>query len=1040
MATALAPQKRELKAGANAAVPRIDLLGLKDAGAGRFLCVATPDGTSLSSPTDSAGLVAAAPAAAERGAVAGRRSLPVPGAGSALSAAVSGSASARAHATPRSSIGGGSSCATPARGDRATQAPGDIQLAIRVRAGSGPQLCATADEESAIVRLNPSLVCRTQMYETSFGCDEAFGPESSQATVFERAAAPICDAVLQGYNGAVIAYGQTGSGKTYTMVGGGAPSATGSEEGMAPRAIRRVFAHLAAGNGGWRVQVSALEVYNERVRDLLAGAGNHAATNLDVHEVMGERSENGGAASFRCPGATHRDVTRPEEAMAALLQGMERRETGRTDMNHKSSRSHLVFSLTITQLVSDTPGGKLRSRLHLVDLAGSERLKRTMSHEFAGRYPVCQASRDPSSKAQLTGQQKRETAEINKSLLQLALVIQRLSASAQSGTRQYIPYRDAVLTRLLAESFGGNSRTCLIITCSPSVENREETRSSLEFGRRAKLVKNVPRVNLEVEAVPAEAEQSFELERSALLAERSEMEERHSREEHQLREEAAGARARQEELQRRAMDLERDHSILQEEALAERRAREALEQRNAELEAELLKLRNALQAADALAEREKRLREAAEAAAEQEKRLREAAETSVEPEKRLREAAEASAEREKRLREAKASSLWRGVSGRLLRCEQERAALWGFRARSEHAEKMHRGCEVRSQQQLAEQERLAQAAQERSSLEREALQRRISELESRAAQAEAKVAATAAAVAAAAPDGGAGAALERLELCELERLQQMQLSMQDLNLQKIFADMQTAVSHLDDERAPEDRAALAELAAKLEAMTPSPCRRRFAPVGTASFDVDDEEEEPEPAPVLATSSAQASELEVAWDVCPAVAVAGLQDAMDWLKGEDYFEVDDASPDGSAVAPALLRFDGALPTVLPAAAASADAASDPATSETADPQETATLAAEGSGSGSATPPPRSRNTSGPGTPEEHVGPDGELRPILERRRRLSERNLHAATVRFDMALGDSDDEGCDHPRVLSAEAEDAATVDAEPAVEAEVLAQ
>merc|ERR1719502_1786702 len=106
-------------------------------------------------------------------------------------------------------------------------------------------------------------------------------------------------------------------------------------------------------------------------------------------------------------------------------------------------------------------------------------------------------TRTPGTTPRTPRDQRREAGEINKSLSQLALVIQRLT-SREHSSLQYIPYRDSMLTRLLAESFGGSSKTCLIITCSSKPQDREETRCSLEFGKRAKLVKNKAEINLEV--------------------------------------------------------------------------------------------------------------------------------------------------------------------------------------------------------------------------------------------------------------------------------------------------------------------------------------------------------------------------------------------------------------------------------------------------------------------------------------------------------------------------------------------------------------
>ena len=173
-------------------------------------------------------------------------------------------------------------------------------------------------------------------------------------------------------------------------------------------------------------------------------------------------------------------------------------------------------------------GVKRRLKTTLTDFPGSERLKRSMASVDKGS-----ALRGRSPNGQRSSQElQKEACEINKSLSQLALVIQRLTA----GTASYVPYRDSVLTRLLAESFGGSSKTCLIITCSSAAENREETRCSLEFGKRAKLVRNRAEINLEVSDeispfvrafIAKEVKQlrqdrdTLETERDALLAEKA---------------------------------------------------------------------------------------------------------------------------------------------------------------------------------------------------------------------------------------------------------------------------------------------------------------------------------------------------------------------------------------------------------------------------------------------------------------------------------------------------------------------------------------
>lgn len=374
---------------------------------------------------------------------------------------------------------------------------GDVALCVRLKPGTDEEVACV---EGSAVRLKPLPLERGGLHSylgdaggrsTEIDwcvCDHAFGTEATQEQVYDTAVAPIVDAVTNGYNGAVIAYGQTGAGKTHTMIG----SKVGQGRGIAPRAVAGIFAGLR--RASWRIEVSVLEVYNEKVRDLLAPTSTVAI--VDVHEV---RENQGGRLTFRCPDATIWSVRTPEEALAALMEGCKRREVAKTDMNHHSSRSHLVFTLNVVQCDREA-GATLRSRLHLVDLAGSERLKRSMldSPRRSGSLSARGArdqTRSPGARCQ-----RREAGEINKSLSQLALVIQRLTAPAGL---QYVPYRDSMLTRLLAESFGGSSKTCLLVCCSPGIEDREETKSSLDFGRRAKQVRNKAQINLEVDSEPS---------------------------------------------------------------------------------------------------------------------------------------------------------------------------------------------------------------------------------------------------------------------------------------------------------------------------------------------------------------------------------------------------------------------------------------------------------------------------------------------------------------------------------------------------------
>mmetsp|Transcript_82266 Transcript_82266/g.145781 ORF Transcript_82266/g.145781 Transcript_82266/m.145781 type:complete len:615 (+) Transcript_82266:81-1925(+) len=351
---------------------------------------------------------------------------------------------------------------------------GNVSLCARLRPAGLEYTCLEVKNAS-------TLSLDSCDHEVLYSCDHAFGPEASQEQVYKQAVSPICEGVLHGYNGAVIAYGQTGSGKTHTMIG------SPGSRGVAPQAVSEIFKALSK-RQCWTVEVTVLEIYNERVRDLLAPS----VTVVDVHEAC----KGAKGISFHCPDATSRKCVAPEEALMALSEGMRRRETARTDMNHHSSRSHLVYTLTVVQGDPEV-GATIRGRLHIVDLAGSERLKRSMASEYNGTSTLRQPPLTARSPRDSPRDQRREAGEINKSLSQLALVIQRLTGP-KAGGLDLVPYRDSMLTRLLAESFGGSSKTCLIITCSPLVRDREETRCSLEFGKRAKLVENKAEINLEM--------------------------------------------------------------------------------------------------------------------------------------------------------------------------------------------------------------------------------------------------------------------------------------------------------------------------------------------------------------------------------------------------------------------------------------------------------------------------------------------------------------------------------------------------------------
>uniref|UniRef100_A0A0A9X3R0 Kinesin-like protein n=3 Tax=Lygus hesperus TaxID=30085 RepID=A0A0A9X3R0_LYGHE len=290
--------------------------------------------------------------------------------------------------------------------------------------------------------------------------DKVFKPNASQEKVYNEAAKSIVSDVLCGYNGTIFAYGQTSSGKTHTMEG---VIGDQNKQGIIPRIVNDIFNHIYAmeENLEFHIKVSYFEIYMDKIRDLL----DISKVNLSVHEDKN-----------RVPfvkGATERFVSSPDEVFEVIEEGKANRHIAVTNMNEHSSRSHSVFLINVKQENLENEK-KLSGKLYLVDLAGSEKVSKTGAE----------------------GTVLDEAKNINKSLSALGNVISALA----DGNKSHIPYRDSKLTRILQESLGGNARTTIIICCSPASFNESETKSTLDFGRRAKTIKNVVTVNEELTA------------------------------------------------------------------------------------------------------------------------------------------------------------------------------------------------------------------------------------------------------------------------------------------------------------------------------------------------------------------------------------------------------------------------------------------------------------------------------------------------------------------------------------------------------------
>jgi len=357
-----------------------------------------------------------------------------------------------------------------------------VKVAVRVRPFNRREKekkskCVIRMDGATTVISNPK---QPQENPKSFNFDYSYWSHTSpsddrfinQQRVYRDLGVEMLEHAFDGYNVCIFAYGQTGAGKSYTMMGNvGDPE----EGGIIPQMCEELFTRIAEsslnnnlndadGETKYSVEVSYMEIYCEQVKDLLNPSKSGKSLRVREHPIMGPYVEDLSKLAVQ----SFSDINH------LMDQGNKARTVAATNMNATSSRSHGVFNIVFTQKRTD-PMTNLEtekvSKISLVDLAGSERAESTGAK----------------------GKRLKEGANINKSLTTLGKVISSLAEQTKSKKKKkggdFVPYRDSVLTWLLRENLGGNSRTAMIAAISPADINYDETLSTLRYADRAKQIK-----------------------------------------------------------------------------------------------------------------------------------------------------------------------------------------------------------------------------------------------------------------------------------------------------------------------------------------------------------------------------------------------------------------------------------------------------------------------------------------------------------------------------------------------------------------------
>lgn len=337
----------------------------------------------------------------------------------------------------------------------------NIQVVVRCRGRTQKEIADNIPVVVDAVSKTQEITLKTTNKTYTF--DRVFGQEATQQHIYDEVINPILQEMLMGYNCTIFAYGQTGTGKTYTMEGDleDQEGFITRDAGIIPRTLYNLFEVLEQEDAEYAVRVSSIELYNEELKDLLNPGDDRPK--LRIFE-----DPNGSGVIVQ--GLEEALINSAEDGMRAIQVASRNRRIAATKCNEKSSRSHCVYTLTVHIKETLADGEELLKvgKLNLVDLAGSENIGRSGAENARAR----------------------EAGLINQSLLTLGRVINHLVEHSI-----HVPYRESKLTRLLRDSLGGRTKTCIIATIATAKIHYEEIISTLDYASRAKNIRNKPEVN-----------------------------------------------------------------------------------------------------------------------------------------------------------------------------------------------------------------------------------------------------------------------------------------------------------------------------------------------------------------------------------------------------------------------------------------------------------------------------------------------------------------------------------------------------------------